>query len=342
LIVSDEWQGLLSKVFVEHFGERMSSTFPHLKRLTLIAFTPTTLKLFLNGLKNLPELSELDIRLLSDKFNDENESWMLMHQLFTINENRVTSILFDGDSAPFSCEINDADACYPNIEKLTIKLNTLEDFHNLLTKLPKIHFLDVNINRTELIFLEDYQLLPPSELKEFCLRSMNYSWDFDELRTVLNRIPNVENLSIRILTEYDSRLAVGHEFFSQLSTLPLKIFNYFLFYLDCSIDQTTIISTWQQFRQELMCVEGDNKFGCVLYILPFTTPQLAVFYPLISVVGNSDLIKNCGETIKSLCLYKFPPQIAETYIILTKCRRIKHLTITIDNGIESSMSLLSI
>jgi hypothetical protein len=340
--VSDEWQGLLSKVFLEHFDECMSSTFPYLKRLTLIAFTPTSLKLFLNGLKNLPELSELEIRLLSDKFTDQNESWMLMHQLFTINENRLTSILFDGDSTPFSCEINDTHTCYPNIEKLTIKLNTLHDFHNLLTKLPKIHFLDVTINKIDLAFIEDHQLLPACELKEFFFRSMNFSWDFDELKTVLNRIPNVENLSIRILTEDDSRLVIGHEFFSQLSTLPLKIFNYILFYLDCSIDQTTIISTWQQFRREMIYVENDNKFGCVLYTLPFTTPQLTVFYPLISVVGNSDLIKSCGETIKSLCLYKFPPHIAETYIILTKCRRIKHLTIEIDNYIESSKSLFLI
>jgi hypothetical protein len=214
LIVSNEWQGLLSKVFFEYFGEQMSSIFANLKRLTLIAFTPTSLKLFLNDLKNLPALSELNIRFFSEKFNDENESWMLLQQLFTTNENQLTSIMFDDDSTPFSCEINDAHVCYPNIEKLTIKLNSLHDFHNLLITLPKIHSLEVIIERSGFKIPKEHHLLPASELKHFCLRSLSCSWDLDELTTILHRIPNVEKLSIKIVSVDDSRLVVGHEFFS--------------------------------------------------------------------------------------------------------------------------------
>ena len=67
LSVSNEWQGLLSKVFLEYFGERISSTFPRLKHLTLIAFNFTSLKLFLNSIEDLPELNELDISSLSQE-----------------------------------------------------------------------------------------------------------------------------------------------------------------------------------------------------------------------------------------------------------------------------------
>jgi hypothetical protein len=265
-VVSDEWHGLLSKIFLEHFGERMCSAFPYLKRLTLIAFTPTMLKLFLNCFKNLPELRERDIRLLSEKFYNQEEPWSLLHQLFISNENRLNSVSFDIDSTSLSlsCKINGTTVSYSNIEKLTIKLNTLHDFHHLLTILPTLHSLDMTINRADFEISDEHRLPPVCELKDFCLRSLRYSWNLDQLSTVLNRILNVENLSIRIFSTNDSRLLIGHEFFSQLALLPLKIFNYALVYYGCSIDKTKIISSWQQFRYELNCVESDNTYRSVL------------------------------------------------------------------------------
>jgi hypothetical protein len=335
LIVSDEWLGLVSKVFLEYFGERMSSTFPHLESLTLVNFTPSSLKIFLNCLTNLSKLTELNIRLLLEPFSDAEESWMLLHQLFTCNNNRLTSIIFDTDSTSFFCESEDVNGSYPNIEKLTMKLNSLQDFHNLLTILSKIHSLDVIIEKSNFDNSEDQRHSPVYELNEFRLGA-NFLWNLEQLTTVIKRLPNVENLSIKISTENDSRLAVSPEFFDQLSSLPLKVLDYFLCYFDTSITKTTLSSTWQQFRQEPISVETHNTVGSMLYTLPRSPVQLIIPYQFITVMENSELINNCRQTLKALSLYNFPPDIAETYIILTKCRRINHLTISMDEDADSS------
>ncbi len=341
LIVSDEWLGLVSKVFLEYFGERMASTFPYLERLTLINFTLNSLQIFLDCLKNLLKLTELNIHLMLEPLKNEKESWMLLHQLFTCNNNRLTSIIFNDDSTYFFCNIEDANESYPNIEKLTITLNSLHDFHNLLTILPKVHSINVIIEKSNIYISENQQILPAYELKQFCLQSLNCLWNLDQLTTVIKRLPNVENLSIKILSENDSRLAISREFFDQLSSLPLKVFDYLLFCFDYSIAKTTISSIWQQFRQEPICVENDNTTGCILYTLPCTPFELSIYYRFITAVGNSLLINNYGQTMKSVSLYDFPQDIAETYIILSKCRRIKRLIIRTDGNVKSSKSLFS-
>jgi hypothetical protein len=334
LIVSDKWNGFLSKVFIDYFGERMSSIFPHLERLTFIAFTTKSLSSFLNCLKNLLELREVDIHVLTE---GSESPTTILHQIFTANENRFTSISFDHDSIPFSLETEDATPCYPNIEKLTITLKTLDDLHSLLTILPRIHCLDASINNSHFEISGERQLLPVKDLKNFCLRAFKCSWDLDQLTTILNRIPNVEELSIKIFGLNDSRLVVGHEFFSQLSSLPLKVFNYVLFFSpDSSIDRTMILSNWQQYRPELIGIESGDLNGSILYTLPFPVSQLNISYKLISIVSNSDLIKSCGRIIKSLSLCDIPSHIAESYFLLTKCRRVKYLTISIDEWAESS------
>lgn len=110
----------------------MSLTFPSLK---LIAFTPMSLKFFLSCFKNFSKLDELDIRLLSQNFNEQIESWILLQQLFLINKNRLTLIIFGDDSTVFFYVNNDVHLYYSNIKNLTIKLNTFQDFHNLRTTL---------------------------------------------------------------------------------------------------------------------------------------------------------------------------------------------------------------
>jgi hypothetical protein len=240
--VSDEWEGLMSKVFLSHFGERMSSTFPQLKRLTLIWFNLISLTSFLDCLENLSELSQLDIRHLSGNFIDPNESWSLLHRIFTVNNNRLSSVSIDDDSTSFSIENKDADALYPNIVKLSIKLKTLDNLHDLLTMVPRIQSLDIANNQSYCQSYNECQYPPVYELKEFCLRSIKCSWDLEKLASLLNRMPNVEKLSIYICTFHDFRLVVGHEFFAYLSSLSLRVFKYvLLFFQNSPIDQETIL-----------------------------------------------------------------------------------------------------
>ena len=131
--------------------------------------------------------------------------------------------------------------------------------------LPRIQALVVTINKVNSDFYES-SLLPVDELKEFSLRSLECSWDLDELKTILHRTPKVEKLSLKILSLYDSRLGAGDEFFSLLSSLPLKVFNYILFfYRDYSIGPRIIISTWQQHSQESIRLESDNTNASILY-----------------------------------------------------------------------------
>ncbi len=95
-------------------------------------------------------------------------------------------------------------------------------------------------------------------------------------------------------------------------------------------------STWQQYRQESICVESDNSHGSLLCTLPFPASQLDLRYSSFAVVENPHLIESCGRQIKSLCLRDIPSLIAASFIILGKCRRIKRLTLEIIDDTKPS------
>jgi len=210
---------------------------------------------FLGCLHNLPELFEIKIMSLYEMGIRSIEPETVLQQVFTANNNSLTSILFDDDSASFSYE-NKMNMNYPHIEKIIIELKTVADLHRLFLALSQLKFMDVTISQAFFEFYEDMELSPILSLKYFRLRSFFHMWDLDDLVLILKRIPNVEELFIEISTDYDIRLIDGQEMFSHLSSLPLTKFSYFIQYDDSSsFDDTNLLSSWQQFNKNLCALK---------------------------------------------------------------------------------------
>ncbi|CAF0765754.1 unnamed protein product [Adineta steineri] len=212
LVISNQWKGVLSTLFLNYFSDKMSLIFPQLKHLTFISFNSNSLKLFLNSLQNLPQLRGINLCFQYDGSIDSDGSETLLDRLFSANNNRLNSILFDDESIIFSVDDEICNRFYSNIQKLSLDIKTLCDLHQLLTILPQLISITVTINEDSSIPDNISTCTPVHSLKELQLQSFSPSWSYDELESVLKRIPNVKILSISIETYDDERLIDGKKF----------------------------------------------------------------------------------------------------------------------------------
>jgi hypothetical protein len=270
----------------------------------------------------------MKIMSLYDMGDSSIEPEILLDRIFTANNNRLTSIVFDDDSLNFSYQSN---KIYSHIEKLVIELTTVSDLHRLLTSLPQLKFIDVATNEESYEIFEEVESTAISSLKYFRLRSYRHYWDLDALLPILKRILNVEELIIEIITNNDTRLIDGQEMFLHLSSLSLKKFSYFLQYENASsLDDTNILSSWQQFNQEFCCLRTDDRHTFVLFTTPFNIPYLSLDY----LLGDNKIFSDIySSKVHSLSLYGISTSLAETFPILNKCHYIQRVTVRIDGDL---------
>jgi hypothetical protein len=330
LAVSNQWKGILSRIFLSYFGDKMSLTFPHLRSLTFIAFSGNSLESFLGTLKNLSELHKISICQLSESAKNPIASEILLHKIFTVNNYQLNSVFFDDQSIVFTVDNENHDSLYSNIKKLTIDLMTINDLHRLLTILPQLTSINVTINKDSFKSDKLNANIPIVTLKQFQLQSFGPSWNFDDLESITKRLPNVEELSIAIESRDDISLMDGEKFFSLLSTLSIRKFNYFVRFYDseCSIDHTKIFPTWEQFEQEFVCIKSDDNKTLALYTLPF------IFSYLIlpnSLAKNEVFIRSYALQVKDLTLCHVSKDIVDVFPVIKKCQRIHILDLRIDD-----------
>ena len=274
LVVSNDWKGVLSKTFLNYFGERISLTFPSLRCLILPTFRISSMMLLLDCLRNLSELTEIKIMSLYEMGQQLIDSESVLHRIFSTNNNCLHSIFLDDDSLSFTFE-NKLSISYPNIKKLVIEIEKTNDLHRLLTALSELQYLDVNVNEISFQTLEEEQLIPILTLKYFRLRSIFTSWNLKDLLLILKRICNVQQLFIEISTDSDIRLLDGQEMFSHFSLLSLTKFSYFIQYNDpICFDNENILSNWEQFNQEFICIQSDDETALVLCTIPINITHL--------------------------------------------------------------------
>ena len=334
LVVSNDWKGVLSKTFLSYFGDKMSLTFPRLKHLTLIVMYIDSLTAFIDCIQNLTELFEINIHRLSTQFNNSSELQTLLHRLLAANNSRLNSIICGHYSDPFSIDIQNNDVFFSNIKKLHINLKTINDLHDLLTILPNLSYLQTQIYKQCSSFNEQHHYVSVSKLKNFHLRSSCHSWSFEQLVSIIKRIPNVKELSIAIETNDDDRLLDGENFFPIFSTLFLNTFNYFLGYYgwSYSIDHTKVLSTWKQFKQEFVCIKNDDNTILALHTLPFVFTDLILSS---SLAKNEAFVVSYASQVKDLVLYGVSANIIDIFPVIKRCHRINTLELRIDENLVS-------
>ncbi|UJR34199.1 hypothetical protein I4U23_021605 [Adineta vaga] len=337
LTISNEWTGVLSKVFLNDYGERMSTRFPHLQHLTLIAFISQSFVLFLNCLEDFHELFEIQIKGLFAEFPNDKESETLLFRIFSANNSRLNSILFDDYSAPFHIQTTNNEIKFNNLKNLRIELNTIADLQHLLTVLPHLESLQARIHDESLDNddKKDHNVIVPT-LKCFHLQSIRHWWIFSELECILNRLPNLEDLAINIDAYSDVKLINGPKMFSLLSKFHLKTFHYLLRLHDSSfVDHNTIVSTWREFNQEFVCTKNENDQNLIFYSLPFHFEDLILE---CSLAKNNIFNENYSPQVTLLYLYKVTKHISEVFPIISKCHRLRRLRLQINKNFLSKPS----
>ncbi|CAF1286418.1 unnamed protein product [Adineta ricciae] len=323
LTISNEWTGVLSKVFLTDFGQRMSSIFPNLQHLTLIAFISQSLGLILDCLEDFHHLLEINIHGLFAEFENAIQSESFLYRIFSANNHRLNSILFDNFSTAFHVNSTNAEMKFDNITKLRIELKTIVDLHRLLTILPNLEYLHTRIHDESFEIDKTNGNRLVSKLKFFHLQSVRHWWIFSELESILKRLSNVEHLAINIDGYSDVNLTDGEKLFSLLSKFPLKNFHYLLRLHDSSfLDQKNVLSTWQQFNQQFVCVQTDNDHSLILYSLPFHFEDLVL---QCSLAKTKIFNENYSNQVKLLHLYSVPKDIDEIFSIISKCSRLHRL-----------------
>ena len=332
LVVSNDWKGVLSKLFVQYFHQKIASTFPQLKRLILPTFRLSSLMSFIDCLHDLPELFEIKVMSLYEMDNLSSESEVLLDRILTANENRLTSIIFDDDCLVFFHQ-NTLEKKYFNIEKLVIELRTLVDLDRILTSLPNLQFFNVTVNEVFSIAQDVLTSTTNPNLKYFRLRSFVHDWNLDILTCILKRTPNVEELVIEISTDDDIRLLDGKEMFSYLSSTSLTKFSYFLQFDNAPpVDQSSILRNWQQVNQQIICLRNDDE-TLILYTIPFNGSSFILQYSLASL---PTFVDHYSSQVRSLTLYDISKRLAEIFPILNKCRRLQRLILQIDEFLKPS------
>ncbi|CAF2792625.1 unnamed protein product [Rotaria sp. Silwood2] len=306
LTISDQLTENLSKIFLEHFGQQISLTFPRLKCLTLIELTTDVLPSIIHNLTNLTDLTQLNIYSLKRAKINVDGIQILLDKMFSANNSGLNSICYD-----------------------QIFLERLNDLHLLLTRLPQIETIHavLQYESSEFNHKKEYSLV--ESLIELNLFSLGYSFNFNELLSILNRTINIEKLSIKIDNTDDFHLINGNHFNSFLSSFHLKQFNYLVNYIsDSSINRKEILSTWEQFPQQFDCLISDDQNKIILYTIPISFSHLGIMSIFFK---NLFSVKNYFDKIQSLCLYGVPNLISEVFPILMKCRKVKYLDFQGDN-----------
>ena len=339
LVLSNQWKGVLSKLFITYFANRMSSICPNLEKLTLISFNDRSLTSFLEILENLRKLHQLQICHMYQISDQTMEKAELLHRIFTANNNRLNSILFDDDSMVFSLPMGMDSISYSNIQRLTVDLNRIEDLHRLLTRLPFLQSMNAAINK-DTKELKIGENTPMKNLKQFQLQSFGPSWTLEHLASILVRLPSLEQLSIAIEIYKDVRLMNGEEIHSLISSLSLKNFSYFLRYYDQStstIDHLDILPSWHQFNQKLICVKSDDRKMLLLYTLPFISDFLILPN---TIATNKIFLEHYAPQVKIFTLSGMATNTTDVFSIIQKCHRLRNLYLrAIDNDPAGKRSI---
>lgn len=216
---------------------------------------------------------------------------MLVDKVFSANNSRLNSICYDHESIPLIIVDQDNPALYSNIRYLEIFLERLSDLHHLLTRLPQIQILHVSLQYESSEFNPTKIYSPVGSLIQFKLTSLGYSFNFNELASILNRIKNIEKLSIKVDNTEDVHLIDGNHFKSFLSCFPLKQFNYFVKYTSNSLlNPNRILSTWKQFSQQFDCLLHDDQQNIILYSIPMHCSHFGISTRFLSNGQDDEVI----------------------------------------------------
>ncbi|CAF1274444.1 unnamed protein product [Rotaria sordida] len=308
LLISNCRSVLQGKIFSQYFSHQMSKIFPHLQKLILICFTADELNIFLDTLNNLSNLDQIEISdLLTDQPN-------LFKHVVETNNNRFTSI-------KFKTSYSDLPTCpCLNVSDLTISIQTLEKLPDFLSIIPNIRRLNVTVDEISMMEAKFDNPSPLIFLKYFFLRCYNHFWLLEELKSLFDKIPTVECLSLQ-LSSQDNYFVNSEQKIFDILPQTIREFNFSLRYFYDTIeeiDQNALITS----RFPMICLIDENLQQAVLHTIPYKFPLFNISSPMAKKMSTSENYKNVDM------FYDYHGMtLADTFPIIARCHRIKEIAI---------------
>jgi hypothetical protein len=322
LIIDNCYSALQALAFPKYFQNRMSICFPELQKIILVSFRPDPLLGFLKILDNLEKLFIIEIRSLFRV--PTNQQTEVLLALLQANNHRVTSIYIDDQSShlnPIKKHLSNQIRC-PNIINLKIEISTVCDLSVLFTIIPNICYLSVsivkkdNLDNINRIFTSDRL----NFLKHFQLKSVERSWNLNEINILLDKFPSIKYLSLNLRT-CDLSLTDGG-ILKQVLVNKIEQFHYAIHYLpEQSINYLQILNRWK-YICPITClynpIQNDYMF---LHTLPYSSfNYLEISSSVASTILKSTNSYDYIQRIHVDCDFT----LAEAFPIISYCRRAKH------------------
>lgn len=316
---------LESPLFLESFAK--NSIYPNLQKLTLVNWTDEKLFLFISNLHNMIYFHKLVIQALDLTGTVNNR--LLLKNLLATNDNQLTELIFDHECDAFSLtdihDNDDEEICFPNIIHLNIELQTTKDLFQLIKIAPNIEELQITFKHSWTKMLSNEEKFQC--LKKFHVYAMSWFSTFEDLKTLVNICPTIENLSLVLVTHDYSMIDKQ----SIVSILPLSIkeFHYSICYQPSDIndkfDPMKIIDTWKSIPIAYSICEKDKRiFLHTILYEPMRLSLRSLFNKRMSANFNSEVYRK----VRHLHVYD-TTNLIETFGIIRHCRQILDLIISI-------------
>ncbi|CAF0959250.1 unnamed protein product [Rotaria sordida] len=313
---------LESPLFFESFKNNHS--YQCLEKLTLVNWTDEKLILFVDTLHGMKHFHKLLIQALD--LTESVTNINLLRKILGTNDNQLTHVCFDHECDALN--LTDEENCemsFPNIIQLDIELQTTNDLLKLVRITPNVEQLHLTFKRPWVKVSFDQHIF--SYLTELNVYAMSWFSTFDDLKTLIQISPTIENFSFVLVTR-DYSMIDGQCVLSLVSTY-VKQFSYSICYhssdKDDKFDPINIIKSWKSIPIAYSINENDKRI--FLHTISYEVSRLSL-RSLFNKQMSANLNSQTYRKVRHLHVYD-TIALKEIAGIVRHCRQILDLIISI-------------
>ncbi|UJR14169.1 hypothetical protein I4U23_001164 [Adineta vaga] len=191
--------------------------------------------------------------------------------------------------------------------------------------IPNIQQLNVTIDEISITEITFDNVEPLIKLNKFSLRCFNHFWLFDEIHSLLKKIPYVKHLSLQ-LSSFDNTFVNSEQ--KLISFLPdsLQEFHFSLRYYYDTIEEIDFHALSIS-RFPMICLIDEELEQTVIHTIPYQFSLLNISFPMIKQISTGNNYLNLKK------FYDYQGMtLAEALLIIKHCRRIHEIDIQYDKN----------
>ncbi|CAM4747828.1 unnamed protein product [Rotaria magnacalcarata] len=296
-IISLTINRLQQTYFLIRFSFRMSKIFPNLKKLALDDWKSETLFSFIeNHLSQLKYLRTIIIRGLQptiwqNSIAERNDDYKHLLEI-THRNTQIESIYFEPDCySMMILSTSQKDLLtHSNLIEMSISLKTSNDLISLAMLVPNIRRLHIIIEEFAPI---NKTIIPFQCLTDFSLDAIDSYSKLDDISSILQLTPTIQNLSLALATldecliygQHLLRLLSSQLFISNNLIQKLKYAVYFSASAGYCFDSENLLTSWNSMPIGYTINGNENRSCILLHTLPYPSILLNLHSTLANKFG---------------------------------------------------------